>query len=181
MLNSKLRKRRAPTASLLPQYHKSDAPSNDVATGKRYRTKKKSWQQTSKLALVCLSVTILAAVGVWRFVSTPFQAETISPHASFLHRMRGKAGFRQWAKHIKKRHGFNKRIFKEMTCPDGSKGYIDDDYCDCADGSDEPNTSACSYILIQRASFHCKDGSDMIYPSRVGDGIKDCADGSDEA
>jgi hypothetical protein len=67
-----------------------------------------------------------------------------------------------------------------MTCPDGTRGLVNDNYCDCADGSDEPDTSACSMRLVQRETFKCKDGSRTLYSSRVGDGIKDCDDGSDE-
>ena len=51
---------------------------------------------------------------------------------------------------------------------------INDDYCDCADGTDEPGTAACA-----NGSFYCA-GRD-IPSSRVGDGVCDCCDGSDEA
>lgn len=72
------------------------------------------------------------------------------------------------------------KISQTMTCPDGRRGLINDDYCDCEDGSDEPGTSACSMKKVQHPTFRCRDGSRTIYSSRVGDGITDCDDGSDE-
>ncbi|KAI8592754.1 glucosidase II beta subunit-like-domain-containing protein, partial [Geranomyces variabilis] len=57
---------------------------------------------------------------------------------------------------------------------------VNDDYCDCPDGSDEPGTPAC-----EKGFFHCLNddhiGAD-IPTSRVNDGICDpqCCDGSDE-
>lgn len=60
--------------------------------------------------------------------------------------------------------------------------FVNDDYCDCPDGSDEPLTSACSNV-----DFKCKNGHIIGHPDRmhissgrVNDGICDCCDGSDE-
>lgn len=179
MLTSKLRKRRQPSGPILP-HHNESSVSNGVSSNRRIRPRKRSMQQTTKLIFVLLSIISLAAVGVWHFASAPFEKNG-SSHRSFIHRIREKALVRQWATNKRKRlpHHSNK-VYAEMTCPDGSKGLIDDNYCDCADGSDEPSTSACSNILVQKASFICKNGTGAIYPSRVRDGIQDCPDGSDE-
>jgi len=58
---------------------------------------------------------------------------------------------------------------------------INDNFCDCADGSDEPGTSACAGQ--QNILFYCPNDQSVpayIYASRVNDGICDCCDGSDE-
>lgn len=71
----------------------------------------------------------------------------------------------------------------KFTCRDGSKvisrAEVNDDFCDCYDGSDEPGTSACL-----TATFYCiNNGYRMVQipSSRVDDGICDCCDGSDES
>ncbi|XP_068130355.1 glucosidase 2 subunit beta [Hyperolius riggenbachi] len=71
---------------------------------------------------------------------------------------------------------------KPFTCLDGSRTIpfdrVNDDYCDCADGTDEPGTSACS-----NGKFHCTNAGfrPMYIPSsRVNDGVCDCCDTTDE-
>ncbi|VBB26461.1 unnamed protein product [Acanthocheilonema viteae] len=69
-----------------------------------------------------------------------------------------------------------------FACVDNSKSipfsHVNDDYCDCPDGSDEPGTSACP-----NAKFHCLNRgfkAEDLPSNRVNDQICDCCDGSDE-
>lgn len=69
-----------------------------------------------------------------------------------------------------------------IKCKDGSKFFnkarINDNFCDCIDGTDEPGTSACP-----AGKFYCKNvGSTpkFLFSSQVNDHFCDCCDGSDE-
>jgi len=58
---------------------------------------------------------------------------------------------------------------------------VNDDFCDCIDGSDEPGTGACAGQ--KETLFYCPNehsNAAYIYASHVNDGICDCCDGSDE-
>eukprot|EP00004_Rigifila_ramosa_P028347 TRINITY_DN958_c0_g2_i5.p1 TRINITY_DN958_c0_g2~~TRINITY_DN958_c0_g2_i5.p1 ORF type:complete len:420 (-),score=115.67 TRINITY_DN958_c0_g2_i5:14-1273(-) len=70
-----------------------------------------------------------------------------------------------------------------FRCTDGSRAFsfsrVNDDFCDCADGSDEPGTAACP-----KGRFWCQNlghAGEFLFSSRVDDGICDCCDGSDES
>ncbi|CAN0365520.1 unnamed protein product, partial [Phaeothamnion confervicola] len=69
-----------------------------------------------------------------------------------------------------------------FACIEGGKlvptVFMNDEYCDCADGSDEPGTSAC-----EKGRFYCVNAGHrgaFLPSSRVRDGVCDCCDGSDE-
>ncbi|KAK9284424.1 hypothetical protein L1049_023596 [Liquidambar formosana] len=69
-----------------------------------------------------------------------------------------------------------------IKCKDGSKSVardrINDNFCDCTDGTDEPGTSACP-----TGKFYCRNVGSIplfLFSSRVNDRICDCCDGSDE-
>nr|CAD1828969.1 unnamed protein product [Ananas comosus var. bracteatus] len=69
-----------------------------------------------------------------------------------------------------------------IKCKDGSKQFtrdqLNDEFCDCPDGTDEPGTSACP-----GGKFYCRNVGHApltIFSSRVNDGICDCCDGTDE-
>ncbi|KAG0600450.1 hypothetical protein M758_11G035200 [Ceratodon purpureus] len=69
-----------------------------------------------------------------------------------------------------------------IWCKDGSKSFprerLNDNFCDCPDGTDEPGTSACP-----ASKYYCRNSGSapkLVFASRVNDGICDCCDGSDE-
>jgi len=80
------------------------------------------------------------------------------------------------------------RHSSKFQCLDGSKKipneYVNDNFCDCKDGSDEPGTPACSGKTKNNTiMFNCANKGykqKKIFTSRVNDGICDCCDGADE-
>ncbi|XVE83518.1 hypothetical protein DITRI_Ditri16bG0093900 [Diplodiscus trichospermus] len=81
-------------------------------------------------------------------------------------------------------HPLDEKYFdaEVIKCKDESKSFtrdrLNDNFCDCIDGTDEPGTSACP-----AGKFYCRNvGStpQLIFSSRVNDRFCDCCDGSDE-
>ncbi|KAI8072905.1 glucosidase II beta subunit-like-domain-containing protein [Gongronella butleri] len=84
-----------------------------------------------------------------------------------------------------KQHLYKPNSQQQWQCLDGSRTIdwagVNDDYCDCPDGSDEPGTSACG-----NSYFYCENKGHLpayIKSWSVNDGVCDeaCCDGSDEA
>jgi len=74
-----------------------------------------------------------------------------------------------------------------FQCPGGGpidRSAVNDDFCDCPNGGDEPGTGACAGAEpVSSKGFYCPNhgvAPRYIYLSRVGDGLCDCCDGSDE-
>eukprot|EP01041_Mallomonas_annulata_P004850 gene4850-9668_t len=77
---------------------------------------------------------------------------------------------------------YDKMSAETFICDSGSvhlnRSQINDNFCDCQDGTDESGTSACI-----SGHFHCINRGYKIVKipsSRVDDGLCDCCDGSDE-
>lgn len=79
-------------------------------------------------------------------------------------------------------------LLGKFPCDEGEStsipySQVNDGYCDCSNGEDEPGTSACSK-LAPSVRFYCINKGHRgkwIPSSRVDDGVCDCCDGSDEA
>ncbi|KAG6751197.1 hypothetical protein POTOM_045716 [Populus tomentosa] len=94
-------------------------------------------------------------------------------------------------------HPLDEKYFgsQVIKCKDGSKSFsrdrLNDNFCDCLDGTDEPgsNHGGCDFDLYAgtsacpRGKFYCRNAGstpNFIFSSRVNDQICDCCDGSDE-
>lgn len=77
---------------------------------------------------------------------------------------------------------------QKFNCLDSSETLswekLNDDYCDCRDGSDEFLTNACPngkfYCTKQLRHLTGRGRESWVITSRVNDGICDCSDCSDE-
>lgn len=165
----KLRQRRATNGNvgpILPLTMNVD-PNTPLLTRNRRRRKYPQSETIMKSAACCMFTSLLSLMLFICLAIISFQGQH---NRSYDHKLLPKIARKvKWDRTT------------TITCADGKTlGLLNDNYCDCDDGRDEPNTSACSNILVMKLSFRCKDGSTTIHASRVNDGVYDCQDQTDE-
>jgi hypothetical protein len=183
-----LRQRRAPNTDTVLPLHSSPSSGGIGLSPRRPRKARNACFWSAVCCFGCLTiVSVLVYYGgmgqhhvssVVNVVHSHIKGHIDAHHHHHHHEKKEKNVFERVRDHVEKKLVGDRR--KKITCIDGSVGYVNDDYCDCPDGLDEPETSACSHILVNQRVFACKDGSKSIFASRLGDGVKDCKDGSDE-
>lgn len=163
-----LRKRRPP-GTILPMTTDDDGGTNARSQQRRRRRRKTNngISRTLSTFRVATCLVSLGVIAVWH-------QETQNPIIRSAFSALGTSDSRTARRTSSVPMSFN--------CANGvGRGVLNDDYCDCTDGSDEPNTSACSDRVPQQALFRCHTPTTTtIYTSRVNDGVRDCPDGSDE-
>ena len=83
----------------------------------------------------------------------------------------GRFGFGCRPPAVKELPDQSRKPFSSLGSLDCLLAQVNDDFCDCMSGRDEPGTSACSQ---QGSSFLCSDGKLAIPTSFLQDGFRYC-------
>ena len=110
--------------------------------------------------------------GATESASAPTEVSTTTRGAACMHQcFRGNFSSSEWC--LAGTFQCGDALQKVIPC-----AHVNDNYCDCSNGKDEPGTSACS---ARGSRFSCAGGPETISAAFVDDGFIDCANGSDEA
>ena len=149
----------------------------------KYAPKQLKYMNSNKLFMVQL-VLMVCALFLTTSIIFYFEISSMEHHFDDDLRFDRNAMMETFKKVSEAQGGEQLDVGQVFACRDGSNKHavMNDDYCDCADGLDEPLSSACSHILVARPRFSCggNERDKLIYVSRLNDGICDCKDGSDE-
>jgi hypothetical protein len=185
MPSVKLRKRRPTTGhndSLLPQYTTATTAQGGRLAGGRAKRRRRPRSYT-RLGIACLGFLLVVLLLVWDPVWLPTPQHPAVHRARAYTKKKVSSVLDKVQRQQHRRHSSSNASYERITCADGSgtTGYLNDDYCDCADGSDEQTTAACAHVLLAVPHFVCHNNATIkMYASRVRDGVRDCPDGSDE-
>jgi len=122
---------------------------------RRMKRRRRGWEARIKFRVVCINLcTCCLLVGI---LGVLYQL----PFSKLVKR----TSFQKQPSLSTTQHKQQSKIVYNFQCTSNPKQYgiLNDNYCDCLeDGSDEPNTSACSHLLVGKKMFNCDNAKISI-------------------
>ena len=119
---------------------------------RRMKRRRRGWEYQIKLRVVCINLcTCCLLVGI---IGILYHYEPNKlPLSKLVHRT---STLQKQPSDTTQQQSKIVYNFQCISNPN-QKAILNDNYCDCADGSDEPNTSACSHLLVGKRLFSCNN------------------------